>query len=222
MAFNIIMQLQYCTGSDYGSNLNVHPSRIIPISLVEDNEDMNDNNIIYYVPPILGNEYIICEKTRKLPEPSAYFKSPNTLLKSLLYISNIEYHKNVPFPKKADSILQKYLYKIFEKYTKSKKEHSTYKKLVQIILNNTGGDFDTDPDKNPHFSKFINAILKYEKCNLIIIRSDDTGNFLDTVPSKIPSLDTIKNDNDDIYYILLQNSNGLFSPYGKAYKSKKE
>ena len=220
MAFNILRQLQYCTGSDYGSNLNVPPSRIIPISLVEDNEDVNDNNIIYYVPPRLGNEYVICETTRKLPEPSAYFKSPNTLLKSLLYISNMDYNNNVSFPTKADSILQKYLYKIFEKYTESKKENSTYKNLVQIILNNTGGDFDTDPDKNPYFSKFITTILKHEGCKLVIVRADDTGNFLDTVPSKIPSLDT--NKSDDLYYILLQNSNGLFSPYGKAYKSNDE
>ena len=220
MAFTILKQLQYCSGSDYGNNMNSPPSRIIPISLIDDIKDVGDNKIIYYVPPRLGNEYIICDSKRKLPEPSAYFKYPNTLLKSLLYISNVDYHNNVQFPLKADGILQKYLFKIFEKYSEINKENSTYKKLVQTILNNTNGDFDTDPDKNPYFTKFINLILKHEKCNLVIIRADNTGNFLDTVPSKIPSLNTI--NNNKMYYVLLQNSNGLFSPYGKAYKSEKE
>lgn len=219
MAFTILRQLQYCSGSDYGNNFNNPPSRIIPISLIEDYENKSNSPIIKYIPPRLGNEYILCENGKKLPEPSAYFKSPNTLLKSLLYISNIEYHNNVIYPKKANDILQKYLSTIFEKYTKSVKEKSSYKKLVQVILNNTNGAFDTDPNKNPYFVKFINAILKYEKCNIIIIREDDNGNFLDTVPNKIPSLDLVKNEN--VYYIILQNSNGLYSPYGKAYKNIK-
>jgi len=217
MAFDILRQLQYCTGSDYGDNLNLAPSRIIPISLVEDiSNEVNDDNVIYYIPPRLGNEYVICESDKKLPEPSAYFRSPNTFMKSLLYLSNMSYYNNAHLPVKANRILDKYLRDVFEKYS-TKKENITYKKIIQIILNNTSGDFDTDPDKNPHYSKFIKLILKEEKCNILVIRSDDKGNFLDTVPNKIPTLD-IK-ENKDIYYILLQHSNGLFSPYGKAYKN---
>jgi hypothetical protein len=90
MAFEILRQLQYCTGSDYGDNLNIAPSRIIPISLVEDINNDADDSVIYYVPPRLGNEYVICEPDKKLPEPSAYFRSPNTMLKSLLYLSNMD------------------------------------------------------------------------------------------------------------------------------------
>lgn len=216
MAFEILRQLQYCTGSDYGDNLNTTPSRIIPINLVEDNEDISDDNILYYVPPRLGNEYVICETDKKLPEPSAYFRSPNTMLKSLLYLSNMDYYNNVHLPLKANRILDKYLRVIFEKYA-SQKESSTYKKLIQVVLNNTNGEFDTDPDKNPYYSKFMKLLLKEEKCNIIVVRSDDNGNFMDTVPSKIPLLD--KRENKNVYYILLQHSNGLFSPYGKAYKS---
>jgi len=215
MAFNILRQLQYCTGSDYGNNLNSAPSRIIPISLVEDKEDVKDDKIIYYIPPRLGNEYIICEHDKKLPEPSAYFRSPNTLLKSFLYLSCVEYYNNVHLPKKADTILQQYLRNVFEKYSRGK-ENITYKKIIQVILNNTDGEFDTDPDKNPYYSKFIKLLVKHEKCNIIVIRSGDNGNFLDTVPSKLPRLDVIKSKN--MYYILLQRPNGLFSPYGKAYK----
>jgi len=217
MAFNILKQLQYCSGSDYGNNLNQPPSRIIPISLIDEDKE-SDDNTIYYLLPRLGHDCIICNNSKKLPEPSAYFKSPNTLIKSLLYISNMEYYNNAQFPIKSDSILNKYLCKIFTEYSKPKKENFTYKKLVQTILNNTNGDFDTDPDKNPYFSKFINIILNYEKCNLIIIREDDNGNFLNTVPNKIPEISI--NENKNIYYVLLQNSNGLFSPYGKAYEKK--
>ena len=71
MTFNILRQLQYCNGSDYGDNLNIAPSRIIPISLIEDND--NNKNIISYVPPRFGNEYVICDRNKKLPEPSAYY-----------------------------------------------------------------------------------------------------------------------------------------------------
>ena len=188
MSFDILRQLQYCTGSCYGDNLNMVPSRIIPISLVEDisgNETNNDgkiNNIIYYIPPRLGKEYVICNTENKLPEPSAYFRSPNTFLKSLLYLSNVNY----------------------------------YKKLIQIIMNNTGGTFDTDPDKNPFFSKFIKVILKKEKYDIIIIRANDAGYYFDTVPSKLPKLNLISGKPN---YILLLHSNGLYSPYGKAYVS---
>lgn len=213
MTFDILRQLQYCIGSDYGDNLNMPPSRIIPISLVEDNDN---KNIISYVPPRLGNEYIICERNKKLPEPSAYFRSPNTFLKSLLYLCDVKYYENVHLPLKANIILEHYLKYIFEKMSKSK-ENSKTKKLTQTILNNSDGIFDTDPNNNPYYSDFINILIKKEKCNIIVIRSDDNGNYYDTVPNTIPSL-SIKSDTN-IYYIFLQNSNGLFSPYGKAYNN---
>jgi hypothetical protein len=215
MTFNILRQLQYCTGSDYGDNLNMAPSRIIPISLVEDND--NNKNIISYVPPRLGNEYVICERNKKLPEPSAYFRAPNTFLKSLLYLCSVKYYDNVHLPIKANNVLEHYLKDIFEEMSKNK-ENTKTKKLTQIILNNSDGIFDTDPNNNPYYTDFIKILLKKQKCNIIIIRSDDYGNYYDTVPNIIPSL-SIKNEKEqsEVYYILLQNSNGLFSPYGKAY-----
>jgi hypothetical protein len=220
MSFDILRQLQYCTGSCYGDNLNMVPSRIIPISLVEDisgNETNNDgkiNNIIYYIPPRLGKEYVICNTENKLPEPSAYFRSPNTFLKSLLYLSNVNYYDNVCLPLKADTILNAYIRDIFEE--QSTENIQSYKKLIQIIMNNTGGTFDTDPDKNPFFSKFIKVILKKEKYDIIIIRANDAGYYFDTVPSKLPKLNLISGKPN---YILLLHSNGLYSPYGKAYVS---
>ena len=49
MSFDILRQLQYCTGSCYGDNLNMVPSRIIPISLVEDiSEDSDNSSYIIY------------------------------------------------------------------------------------------------------------------------------------------------------------------------------
>jgi len=183
--------------------------------MIEDTEGIEDEKIIYYITPRLGNEYIICKKSKKLPEPSAYFRSPNTFLKSFLYLSNVEYYNNIHLPKKANMMLQQYLRNVFEKYSKSK-ENIKYNKIIQVILNNTDGEFDTDPNKNPHYSNFIKLIMKHEKGNIIVIRSDDNGNFMDTVPSKIPQLDIT--DNENMYYVLMQGSNGLFSPYGKAYK----
>ena len=200
MSFEIIRQLQYSSCSSYGDNLNKVPSRIIPISL----EDVKEDNIIYYIPPRLGKEYIICNNKNKLPEPSAYFRSPNTFLKSLLYLSNINYYDNVSLPLKADSILNGYIRTIFEE--ESHENVISNKKIIQVILNNTAGTFDTDPDKNPFFSKFIKVILKKEKCNIMVVRSDDNGNFIDIV-----------NKTEKPSYILLLHSNGLYSPYGRLH-----
>ena len=200
--FNILKQLQYCTGSDYGDNLNIIPSRIIPTNLVE---DIDEKNIIYYVPPKLGNACVICDRDNKLPSPSAYFQSPNTFLKSFLYLKNVKYYDNVHLPSKANSLLEKYLEKIFRTYS----QENTSKKLVQILLN-YNSDFDADPGKNPYFSKFLKIILKHEKCNIIVIRANKFGNYYDTVPNKI-----LPNDNPNCpVYVLLQHSNGSFSPYG--------
>ena len=91
MSFNILNQLQNCTGSYYGDNLNIVPSRIIPICLPEYKNDTTNSksyNVIYYIPPNLKTEYIVCNTEKKIPEPSAYFRSPNTFMKSLLYLSN--------------------------------------------------------------------------------------------------------------------------------------
>jgi len=215
MSFDILRQLQYCAGSCYGDNLNMVPSRIIPISLVEDISENDDNgNIIYYIPPRLGKEYVICNNENKLPHPSAYFRSPNTFLKSLLYLSNVNYYDNVSLPVKANTILNTYIRDIFVEQS-NENIHSN-KKLVQIIMNNTGGTFDTDPDKNPFFSKFIKVILKKEKCDIIIIRANDSGYYFDTVPNKLPNLNLISGKPN---YILLLHSNGLYSPYGTAYVS---
>ena len=216
MSFDILRQLQYCTGSCYGDNLNMVPSRIIPISVVEDISEDSDNSsdIIYYIPPRLGKEYVICNNENKLPEPSAYFRGPNTFLKSLLYLSNVNYYDNVHLPLKADTILNTYIRNIFEEQLTENIQ--SYKKLIQVIMNNTGGTFDTDPDKNPFFSKFIKVILKKEKCDVIIIRSNDSGYYFDTVPNKLPKLNLISGKPN---YVLLLHSNGLYSPYGKAYGS---
>ena len=218
MSFEILKQLKYSSFCDYGDNLNSAPSRIIPPSIIDEKYD-KDVEIIYYIPVRLGKEYIVCDNTKKLPEPSAYFRAPNTFLKSLLYMSNLSFYENVSTSLKADGILNLYMRDVFEKLnnlTFNEVENlQPYRKLIQIILNNTGGTFDTDPDKNPFFSKFINIILKKEKCNIIVVRSDCDGNYYDTVPSKIPNLNI--QPTGKINYILLLNSNGLYSPYGKAY-----
>ena len=167
--------------------------------------------------PYFGKESIICNIKSKLPEPSAYFRSPNTFLKSFLYLSNSSYYENVSYPSNANQILNTYIRNIFEEH--SKDNVPSNKKLVQIMMNNTSGIFDTDPDKNSFFSKFIKIILKKEKCEIIIIREKD--GFFDTIPNKIPDID-IKNKDSKSVYILLLNQNGVYSPYGKSYISNKK
>lgn len=202
----MLKTLQKCECADYGDNLKNAPERIIPVSSMEDNEELK--KVIYYVPPNLGNQYIVRDKSVKLPEPSAYFRSPNTFMKSLLYLSDSNYCDNVHLSKKADMILQKYLRNAFQNFKPSKKTHA-YKKITQIILNNVNGEFDTDPDKNPHFSKFFKVLVDQGKYDIVVVRADDNGNYMDTVPSRIPKKIVRP------LYVLLQHRNGLFSPYGK-------
>ena len=211
MNFPLIQELKKCTFSDYGNNFLPPPSRIIPTNILDNISD--NDTLIPYITPMHSTEYVINEKNKPLPEPSADFNYSNTLLKSILYLSNIQYYENIQYPKKADMVLKKYLRDLFEKYTDSKKENSKYKSFIQIMLNNINKDLD--PSKNPHFSKFITLLKIEEKCDIIIIRSNEKGTFFDTVPYKLPNLTIEKNNK--LYYILLQKANGLFSPYGKAY-----
>lgn len=211
MEFPLIQELKKCTFSDYGNNFLSPPSRIIPTNILDNITE--GSNLIPYITPLNSSEYIIREINKELPEPSADFNYSNTLLKSILYLSNIQYYQNVQYPKKADMIIKNYLRNLFEKYTDSKKENSKYKGFIQIVLNNINKDLD--PSKNPHFSKFITMLEKEEKCNIIIIRSNVNGTFFDTVPCDIPDL-TFEKSNK-LYYILLQKANGLFSPYGLSY-----
>ena len=213
MVFSILKQLQNNTGSDYGDNLCKVPSRIIPSINSSENKDKS----IEYILPYFGKESIICNIKSKLPEPSAYFRSPNTFLKSFLYLSNSSYYENISYPSNANQILNTYIRNIFEEH--SKDNVPSNKKLVQIMMNNTSGIFDTDPDKNSFFSKFIKIILKKEKCEIIIIREKD--GFFDTIPNKIPDID-VKNKDSKSVYILLLNQNGVYSPYGKSYISNKK
>jgi hypothetical protein len=209
MSFKILRQLQYSSGSDYGNNLNFPPSRIIPVSLSEETET---DNIIYYTPPRLCSEHIVCEYGKKLPEPSAYFRGPNTFIKSVLYLTNIKFYENAHLPLKANRILMDFLR---EKVMEEKKNW-TYKKLIQNILNNSKLNLDTDPSKTPYFDKFLDLVLDREY-QIVIIQSDKEGNYWDSIPEKLPKLEA--EEREKKYLILLQNPSGLFSPYGVSFSN---
>jgi len=213
MSFDILKQLQYCTCSDYGNNLNKNPSRIIPFNLVEDNDEIDTKNIIHYVPQRLGNEIIICDSSIKLPEPSAYFRGANTFIKSFLYLTNGDYYNNIHLPLKAKHIMELYIKNLFEKLSREEEKNNN-KKLIQYLLNNKISTINVDPKKHKHFNKILKILLNENNCEIVIIKENSQGCYKGIVPSNFKSI----KKNGKNKYILLEHYNGLFSPYGTYYK----
>lgn len=214
MSFDILKQLQYCTCSDYGNNLNKNPSRIIPFNLVEDNK-FEEYNIIQYVPQRLGNEIIVCDSSVKLPSPCAYFKDSNTFLKSFLYLTNNNYYKSIHLPLKASLIMEEYIKGLINIYTETEKKKNN--KFIQYLLNNKIKDINTEPCKNKYFNKILNLLLKDNKCEIFIIRENSQGCYKDIIPKNFNKTKKKKK-----CFILLQHFNGLFSPYGTYYNNLKK
>lgn len=139
--FELLRHLQYGAGSDFGQNLNLPPSRIIPLSLREMNEDNSEDgdamlnlgalNIrdteaisevseisqdapcveIPFVTPRLGEETLICRKGEWVPEPAAYFQPPHTFLQSILYLRSPAFFQSCHLPRKRHAYIHKYLVK---------------------------------------------------------------------------------------------------------------
>ena len=208
MSFDILKQLQYCTCSDYGNNLNKSPSRIIPFHLADDSDESDCKFISPYVPHRLGNEMIICDSSIKLPAPCAYFKGSNTFIKSFLYLTNNDYYKNVHLPLKVSLIMETYIKNLINTYTEKEKKKNN--KFIQYLLNNKIKDINFEPNKNKYFNKLLNLLLKYNKCEIVVIKENSNGCFKDIIPK---NFNKSKKKNKK-YYILLQHLNGLYSPYG--------
>lgn len=201
MSFELLEALKYSTHKNHNENLNHSPSRIIPVNICDNIKTSNITNI-RYIPPRSGNEYIVCSKVTKLPEPSAYFSSPNSFVKSYLYLKNKDFYESVHLPEKMNRLLIDYLRKLSLKYQSNKK----YKKLIQKLLNNSIPD--TDPLKNDLFEILLELLEK--DCKIEVIRSDINENFLEYIKTnkKIQKQGLL----------LLQYPTGLFAPYGTLYQ----
>lgn len=193
--FELLDFLDSSSYKSYGENLKQHPSRIIPQN-ISDNFIDNKNKIIKYILPCNSSNYLICDKDVKLPEPCAYFTSPNSLLKSFLYLTNEEFYENVHLPKKADDILNKYLKTLSMQHVDDRK----YKKLIQKLMNSSIKD--TDPSKNLYFKDLFELLEK--KYKIEIIKCDTKFNFLQHISKKT----------DKKKCLILQYPSGTFCPYG--------
>lgn len=211
MAFEILRHLQYGSGSDCGQNLNHHPSRILPISYIED-EDVRGYSTIQVIPPRLGSLRIYLHSSMKLPEPSAYFKGGNTFLKSYLYLTDQNFYSNCHLPKKVDDIISTSMKNICKE--NERKNRGKMKKLIQLLMAQTHR-YDTDPKSSPYFSEFYDILLKKEKEEVLIIKSSEVGNYRKTLPAKLPNL-TLEPTKKTCYVFLYLPDN-TFSPYGRSY-----
>lgn len=200
MSFELLEMLKHGPHKEHGDNLNYSPSRITPISMC-DNISAERKDTIRYVPPRVGNEYIVCNKDIKLPEPSAYFSSPNSFIKSYLYLTNEEFYENIHLPEKVNRLLLDFLRKISLKYQRNRK----YKKLIQKLMNNLIPD--TDPLKNDLFEILLELVEK--DCNIEVIRSNIDENYLEHIKSSRKRKKC---------YLFLQYPTGIFSPYGTLYQ----
>ena len=206
MTLSIIDYLK--TNSSF-SSYNKHIGYNYEENKIEDKKNIisikNSCNIIVNIPYSLHSE---------LPEPCIYFNYPHTFLKSYLYLTDSEYNNNAEYPLKSDIILKRYI--------KNKVNKLSEKKLIGVnatfcrkLLSDV--DFDTDPDKNKYFSKFIDLLLDDKKEGFIIIRCGRNGLCRDTVPYKVPRNSVTQNKRLKKYYVFLMKYDGLFAPYGVTY-----
>lgn len=217
MAFEVLRNLQYGSGCDCGQNLNHHPSRIIPLSFLDDSDlvESESCDILSFVPPRLGEVMILKNPNKQLPEPAAYFQGTNSFLKSYLYLHSIEYYQYCHLPRRGEEILTKFLMDLCK--NNEEKSKGKVKKLIQSIMNTGREMFDTDPDNNSYFSEFYELLLSDKKTQVIIVQSSNDKTFSRTIPSKLPKLTLEKTETAITCYILLLLPNGQFSPYGRAW-----
>ncbi len=232
MAFEILRHLQYGAGSDFGQNLNFPPSRIVPLSIYEmeykdseqeiDKPCKEEKKRIPFIPPRLGDEVIVCQPGHCLPEPAAYFQAPHTFLKSVLYLRFQSYYQQSHLPKKSNDILMNYLKELLNVFVKEvgQKKEGSAKKLMQSLLGPKANQIDTDPAFNPHFSVLVDLLFPNPSEQIIVVHSNKEGEFYCTTPNKLP--ENLSNTNvkeaSTCFFVLVQLSNNLFSPYGKTYR----
>jgi len=195
MSFELLKVLDSSLYKKYGENFNYSPSKIIP-DIISDNFIDIPDKIIKYTLPSSGYNNIICSREFKVPEPCAYFSSPNTFIKSILYLENLDFYENIHLPKKQNEMVNKYLYNIALKNIEEKK----HKKMIQKLMNNTIKD--TDPIKNLYFKELV-QLLEYQY-SIEIIRCDIRNNFFDIIKKKSKKK----------RLLILQYPSGIFCPYG--------
>jgi len=248
--FELLRHLQYGAGSDFGQNLNLPPSRIIPLSLREMNDDnMEDGEVmldlgtletgncygsedeaveIPFVTPRLGEETLICRKGEWVPEPAAYFQPPHTFLQSILYLRSPGFFQSCHLPRKRQAFIHKYLVKALDDFaanaTGKRKEQA--KKLIQKLLSDTSKRLDTDPEQNPNFALLYDILFPKEQKqeNVIVIQTnEETSEFSSTTPEKLPlplSTELAKDEIGTTYLLVCQLPSGLFAPYGRTFSPK--
>jgi len=238
MAFELLRNLQYGSGSDCGQNLNRYPSRILPISFIDEFDDIQNEVLgvdicvtdlkggkesedsiptIEFEPPRLGKGVIVCDSRRKLPEPAAYFSGAHSFVMSYLYLTHVEFYQNCHLPRRATEILRDYLREqLTLKPGAEEKKRGGGKKLIQLLMAKGEEGLDTDPSKNPYFSTLYDHLLKKDE-TIVIIRSSETGYYSRTLPTKLPKFTLDPEKANKTCYILLELPNGRFSPYGKTY-----
>lgn len=199
--FPVISSLKYSRLSSYGKNLLHSPCRIIsPYSntIIEDNYI---NHSISYTQPNGNCSNIICKTSILVPEPYCYLQGNNTFLQSFLCLVHKTYIDSIHLPKKASYMMKEYCKTMCSSFTTNKK----YQKCIQKIMYDK--ELITDPYNNIYFSQLCKMLFSYNNCECIIVRSDENGNFLYTIPARIPR-------NNTLCIILHQNYTGKFSPYG--------
>ena len=203
MTLSVINYIKQSAYSSYEINNDVKQDSVEDKKNVIQLKTIN-NNILY----------ISYSNNSDIINPSISFSSPHTFLKSYLYLTHVEFNKSVDYSLKSDIILKRYLKSKVNKESEKKLigvKATFYRKLVSDV------DFDTDPDKNIYFSKFIDLILDDKKEDFIIIRCGKNGLCEDTVPYKIPRNSVTKNKRLKKYYVFLMKYDGLFAPYGMTY-----
>jgi hypothetical protein len=215
MAFYILRHLQYGPNSNSANILDNSPSRILPLTFLEEISENNvKDKLISFTTARLNKINLLCDSSYKVPEPIAYFSGKHSFLKSFLYLTSIDYYKNCHLPKKADEILHNYIKNLLMDEKGHPKSKNKCKKLLQNVLTMGKNTDDTDPFVNPLF----NTLFDFIKEKILIIKCDNNGYYHTTVPKKIPNLTSEETEN--ICYILLQLPNNKFSPYGKTYYKK--
>lgn len=203
---------------NFGNNLLYPPSRIVPLTF-QDMDDTYEENIkvLRYLTPSQEEAVIYCKPGFILPEPSAYFVEPHSFLESVLYLVLPEFYSISTQPRKKDAFLARFIRDTFDNYLKhaTQKEIRPAKKLMQHLLHNEWGEYDTDPSKNQDFATFIKVISTVVSDQIIIIHSDQSGHFQSTTPETVPSVDIVESDRR--FIVLCQLPNSRFAPYGIGY-----
>jgi hypothetical protein len=221
MSSKLLNHLQSGAAGDFGKNLLMPPSRIVPLSFqdmydLDEPRDCEPEKVetITYLAPNQEEVSIICKAGSTICEPSAYFLEPHSFIQSVLYLTTPEFYAILAHPRKKDTYLCRFIQNMLEKYKgrAPKKEVRSVKKLMQHLLSIEWNSRDTDPAFNPFFAIFVSALEDLIEGKIAIVHTDERGYFRSITPSTVPSLGI--DETEQRYLLLGQLPNGRFAPYG--------